>query len=548
MKNYFKKFSIMLVMSGILAFGTCVSAFAMDDFKEIGTNNLNNTANNSAKIGSALIHPEKGWKRYDDTSSNISYSTDFYVQGGGGFYQEIRHRSLGSSTHTPTIKFSFYGSKLRLFCYIPVTGIQPGQISFDDGNYEKINTLKVPGAIQGIYQGLNYEKTGMDKKLHSVTIQYATGITAFDAIDIDSDGYMLPYTEPVAQSITLNKTTLGVNEGASEQLVATTTPADAQVTWSSSDPLIATVDSNGKVTGVKTGQATITSQITGTNITATCNINVNETSIPSGDQSIMLDKTSAFAQQDTLLKLIATTTPSNAKVIWSSSDPSIATVDSNGLVTILKRNDTAQVTITAQLDGTDKKASCKLTVWNSVLPQSIELNKTSEFVEQGTSIQLHATTMPDNAKIVWSSSDPSVATVDANGLVTVFKREDYSTRVTITAQIDGTDKKASCELVITCNGDWVIPDGYKSISLNRISACVEQGSLIKLSTTTTPSNSKIIWSSSDTSIATVDSDGLVTVPERDNYATVTITAQIDGTDKKASCDLIITFNGDYVLN
>jgi hypothetical protein len=61
MKNYFKKFSIMFVMSLILMLGTCTSAFA-DGGGVVGINNLNNTTENSAKIGNELKLPEVGWK------------------------------------------------------------------------------------------------------------------------------------------------------------------------------------------------------------------------------------------------------------------------------------------------------------------------------------------------------------------------------------------------------------------------------------------------------------------------------------------------------
>jgi len=64
----------------------------------------------------------------------------------------------------------------------------------------------------------------------------------------------------------------------SEQLTATTTPAGSEVVWSSSDSTIATVDSTGKVTGVKEGQATITAQIKGSETKATCVVTV----IPKG--------------------------------------------------------------------------------------------------------------------------------------------------------------------------------------------------------------------------------------------------------------------------
>lgn len=72
MKKDFKKFGIMFVMTLILSLGFCISAFA-NDGGIIGNSNLNNTATNSAVVGSVLKSPEIGWKRYDDRNSNIIY-------------------------------------------------------------------------------------------------------------------------------------------------------------------------------------------------------------------------------------------------------------------------------------------------------------------------------------------------------------------------------------------------------------------------------------------------------------------------------------------
>ena len=80
--------------------------------------------------------------------------------------------------------------------------------------------------------------------------------------------------------VTLNKNTLELYTGKSETLIATVEPADAtnqDVTWSSNDDTIATVDNNGKVTAVKEGTATITATATdGSNISATCTVKVTQ--------------------------------------------------------------------------------------------------------------------------------------------------------------------------------------------------------------------------------------------------------------------------------
>ena len=84
-------------------------------------------------------------------------------------------------------------------------------------------------------------------------------------------------------SVTLNKTSLSLQEGESETLVATVLPdnaTDDTVTWSSSDAAIATVDDNGKVTAIKDGIVTITAKVSDKD--ATCSVTVKKVTVPAG--------------------------------------------------------------------------------------------------------------------------------------------------------------------------------------------------------------------------------------------------------------------------
>ncbi len=98
--------------------------------------------------------------------------------------------------------------------------------------------------------------------------------------------------EPVAVTgISLNKNSTIIVQVASEILVATVEPANASnkaVTWSSDNESVATVDDNGKVTGVNPGTAIITVTTEDSNIEARCNITVTEPkTVPSGGTVII---------------------------------------------------------------------------------------------------------------------------------------------------------------------------------------------------------------------------------------------------------------------
>ena len=109
----------------------------------------------------------------------------------------------------------------------------------------------------------------------------------------------------------------------------------------------------------------------------------------------------------------------NRTVTWSSSDPSIATVDENGTVTAIAKG---EAIITAEsADGV--KAECKVTVEKKVA--AIELSESEKTVFVGDTFTITATVKPEDAfnrTVTWSSSDPSIATVDENGTVTAIAK------------------------------------------------------------------------------------------------------------------------------
>ena len=152
--------------------------------------------------------------------------------------------------------------------------------------------------------------------------------------------------------VKLNLEVAEVNEGGTVQLSATTTPEDAQVTWTSSDETIATVDQTGLVTAIKAGKVTITAKTA--DAEASCEITVKAAPVQS---SLTLNIEEAELSEGESIQLSATTTPEDAQVTWTSSDETIATVDQTGLVTAVKAG---KVTITAKT--ADAEASCVITV------------------------------------------------------------------------------------------------------------------------------------------------------------------------------------------
>ena len=164
-----------------------------------------------------------------------------------------------------------------------------------------------------------------------------------------------------ATAASLDKTELTINKGAAAQLNLSVTPENFTdiVDWKSTDTNIVTVSDNGVVKAVGVGTATV--KVTVGDVSATCKVTVLQpvTGISLNKSSLTMDALGTF-------QMTASVYPDSAndkRITWSSSDPAIASVDENGLVTALKKG-TATITAAA-MDGSGVKSTCKVTVSNT---------------------------------------------------------------------------------------------------------------------------------------------------------------------------------------
>ena len=274
------------------------------------------------------------------------------------------------------------------------------------------------------------KNTSANQREGTITINYES----------DSKEFKLIQTGHPVTELTLNKTSVTLFAGESETLAASAFPLDTKVQWSSSSPAIASVNQNGKVTGLDNGTTIITVASADGIKTATCEVTVI---VPV--TGVSLDRTSAEIIKGGSMTLTATVAPSNAtnkNVIWTSSDPSVATVSQSGVITAIKAGSTTVVATT--IDG-EKAAACEIVV---IVPvNSISLDKESLELIEGDGASLTATIGPDDAtdkRITWKSSDDSIAIVSSSGAVVAVK----AGTVTITATTEDGGLTAECNLTV----------------------------------------------------------------------------------------------------
>lgn len=156
--------------------------------------------------------------------------------------------------------------------------------------------------------------------------------------------------------------------------------------------------------------------------------------------SISLDETELTLEPGNVGRLVAIVTPEDAdcdEIVWSSDNANVATVD-NGAVTAVAKG---TATVTATVDG--KSAACKVTVTRFV--SGISLSEVEITLETGKKATLAATVLPEDAEyseIVWASDNQSVATVDAEGVVSAVAEG------TATISAKAGERSASCKVTV----------------------------------------------------------------------------------------------------
>lgn len=295
-----------------------------------------------------------------------------------------------------------------------------------------------------------------------------------------------------------NKTIL---VGSTQKLSVTVTPSNASnqsLSYTSSNPNIATVDSEGNVKGIAVGEAYITVSAAGyqavANIKVINTISLNSISIP---KNLQLKEQSSST-------LNVTFNPSNAtnkKITWKSSNPNVATVDSSGNVKA-KAPGTATITVISSDGGKVATCNVEVTALSKKLT-GISLNKTELSMELDTEETLTVIFNPEyaeNKNIKWSSSNTKIAKV-SNGKITPVKPG----KVEIKAVSEDGNYEAVCQVTI-------LSPPIESIKFAQAKQSVALGSIVTLKTISTPTDTAInnpIWTSSDETVATIK-DGVLT--------------------------------------
>ena len=325
--------------------------------------------------------------------------------------------------------------------------------------------------------------------------------------------------------IVLDKTELAMELGDEQTLQAALTPEGAvgEMIWSSSNTAVAAVDEDGKVKAVGPGSATIT--VSCEEFTATCSVKVQ---VSAKGISVYNPEMTLYPKQKGNIRFELQPANTTDKTIqWVSSDETIATVTASGIVRGVSEG---ECTIT----GT-AASGVTTTVKVTIVPKgqavtALKLSKSSLTLSRTQSVTLTAKTTPSKAvdkSVTWVAQDPSIATVDENGVVTGIAPG----KTTIMA-VSTSGVYKNCKVTVK-------PLAVSKVTLSQTTATMKSGDTLQLSCSLLPADAddlRVRWTSSKSSVASVDPQtGLVTAKKN---GTVTITCKA-ASGKTARCKITV---------
>lgn len=327
---------------------------------------------------------------------------------------------------------------------VPLSAIVTSNSTDGDTSAQTVTWSADNGATLSATTGTS--TTVIAKKAGTVTVTASlegnSGVSATATITF-KEAADVPVT-----GIKLNYETLEMRIGETRQLTATVEPENATnktVKWSQDNGSVATVDDDGLVTAVSAGEAKISAKVG--DILVYCTVNVSATGTIKIDQS---DLTLGAGSTRTLTATVSQDAPEGSTVAWSSSDTSVASVDTKtGEVKALK---TGKATITATLKDASGNsiASASITV---TVQSGLTITPSSTKLSIGKSVELKAEVSVPGAfaeDVVWTSSNDTIAYIYAGDSVgastTVYASAVGKATITATLKYNGETYTATCAI------------------------------------------------------------------------------------------------------
>ena len=452
-------------------------------------------------------------------------------------------QKIGSVTVTATVG-GLVGN-LPITVTSPVAAsihISPSPISMAAGNSTQLtaNAVYTDGSIQDVTSQATWSSSASTvvsvdaAGLAKAVSQGSATITA--TVGSLSGTVNATVTAATLKSIAVTPSTASIAMGETQAFTAnaifsdgSSTDITKSVTWSSSAGTVAAVDATGLATGLATGSASITA--TSSTISGSASLTVTAATLTSIDISPDGDFIPVGGQDQLTLTGTYTdgTTQTLTTATWSSSDSTLASVDSTGLVTGVADSAGNAVTITAQAGGLTSTTTIFVT---SAIAESITITPVTASIASGTTQQFtvngifsDGSIQPLTAGLSWSSSAPSVASISNAGLATGAS----AGNATITATYGSMTASATLTVTAATLKQIVVTPPAPAVGINGTMQFTATG--IFTDNSTQDVTSQVTWTSSDATIALISNTGLASALAN---GTATITATEQGVSGSAT--------------
>jgi trimeric autotransporter adhesin len=348
-----------------------------------------------------------------------------------------------------------------------------------------------------------------------------------------------PPVDPVATEVEVSPADANLTFiGASAQLEATVRDQQgdpitgAEVTWSTSNPSVASVSATGEVEAVGNGTATITASSGDVSGSADITVEQEPNAIEADTSEVLLAAVGQTSQVEVTVEDEGGTPIEGAEISWTSSDQAVATVDSDGVIEAVGAG-TAIITATSGDLTVEIEVVVQPAAAITIEPSELALASIGASGEL-TAVVTDATggQIP-GLLLSWSSSNESVATVDGNGVVEAVANGD----ATITAQVVGIAGLSATVDVTVEQQAAAVSVSPGEATLTTAGATIELTAVVSDAEGNEMEGAAIVWTTSNAAVATVDESGVVQAVAN---GVVTITA----TSGDASAEAEITVDID----